>query len=821
MEKISGIVKRVTYHNSENGWSVLKINLEKKREEVTVTVHQCKVFAGASMDFEGEWFVHPKFGKQFKSFKQTEKKPATISALEKYLGSGLIYGVGPKTSKKIVSHFGASALDIFEKEIHRLIEVEGIAKKKLQSISKAWEEHREISKVMMFLQTHGISTLFAIKIFKMYGNDSITLVKENPYRLAHDFFGIGFVSADQVARSVGIDMDSSVRIHAAILHILSKSKDNGHCYLTLNQIKEEANELLKVDLPEKIENLLLEMKKSEDLKVRDFNNEKCYYSKKLFYDEEYVAYKINQLKDARFDVDSSRIEEWLLKYKISKDLELSSEQLQAVKDIPYHAFSILTGGPGCGKTTTTKTMAALFLAMKKKVILAAPTGRAAQRMSEVIGLEAKTIHRLLEWSPQYGGFKKKEEDPLEGDIFIIDESSMLDISLTASLLKAIPDRGQLVFIGDPDQLPSVGAGNVLKDMIDSKALTLFTLTKVFRQAEASKIIQGAHKINSGTMPEIVSPIETPTIWNSKEDFLFIDSDDLTQGQILTHQKVLRYFDSNRSDYYINWGDKEYSKVDSLIPEKIKSIPPEIEKINILCLEYKFRKVDLNALYKAKTNLEILKAYSNNKNKHSSINFGLNATDLIKKLYVESIPKYLGKKQEIQILTPMIRGSVGANNLNKLIQDSVNPYKQTKKQIKISEKIFRIGDRVIQMRNNYDLGVFNGDIGKIVGIDIEKMQVEVSFPDKLDEIVIYAKENLSEFILAYAITIHKSQGSEFDVVILPLLTQHFKMLFRNLIYTGITRAKRMVIVVGQRKAFVLSIKNIDTAIRQTGLKRLLC
>jgi exodeoxyribonuclease V alpha subunit len=814
-ETVRGIVDRVTYHNPDNGWSVLRVfPFNNPDQQETVIVHQTKVFAGATMEFHGSWTVHPKFGRQFKATKAIEKKPASAAALEKYLGSGLIHGVGPKTAKKIVSHFGENALDIFEGEIERLTEIPGIAQKKLEMISAAWAEHRAIRDVMMFLQSHGISTLFAVRIFKEYGDNAIAYVNEDPYRLAADIYGIGFFSADKVARSIGLAPDSPERIMAGIKHVLAASRDFGHCYLTESQIRVQVKELLELDLGDRLQGILRQMEQGGLLMVRklqsaDGSIEPCYYSKTLYFDELYVSKKISGMKTAA-RVDAKRIESWISRYCHTKGLFLSDEQAAAVKGIVAEQFSILTGGPGCGKTTTTQVVVKLLEAMKLKVFLAAPTGRAAQRMTEVIGSESKTIHRLLEW--QVENFKKNEKNPLDVDFLVVDECSMLDISLTASLLKAVPDHSQVLFIGDADQLPSVGAGNVLRDIISSDSVPCFRLSKIFRQAQESLIIRYAHQINSGELPYIDSPFKKPEIWKQGADCLFFDSDEATKEQLSFVAKVKRYRDLKQPG--ADGGlDSDANLYEFRTNEPVT--PYETE----LVIPKKFEHVDLEKVLAAETRVEELLAVLRKVHPWSSLNYGLSAVDVVKKLYLEWIPKYFGAGIEIQILTPMTRGSLGTVSLNRLIQESANPPQKGKSQLQVGERIFRVGDRVIHRRNNYDLEVFNGDIGVIREIDNEELTCEVAFfPD--NRVVQYKRDDIPELDLAYAITIHKSQGSEFGAVIIPVLTQHFKMLFRNLIYTGLTRAKSLAIFVGTRKALALAVKNQDTSQRQTFLHELL-
>ncbi|MGB8717786.1 MAG: AAA family ATPase, partial [Desulfobacterales bacterium] len=545
-EKIRGIVDRVTYHDPDTGWSVLRVlSFDNLHQQETVTVHQTKVFAGATMEFQGSWAVHPKFGRQFRATEAFERKPATSAALQKYLGSGLIKGVGPKTAKKIVTYFGDKTLDIFEGEIERLEEVRGIAQKKLQMIREAWTAHRAIREVMMFLQSHGISTLFAVRIYKEYGDNAIPYVTQDPYRLANDFFGIGFFSADKVAISIGLAGDSPQRIMAGIKHVLSASREFGHCYLTRSQIRSQVHELIQLDLTDRLPGFLDQMVQdglvmARELVTPEGSTEPCYYSKSLYFDELYVAKKIAGMRTPPL-VDRERAERWLDHFCQAKNISLSAEQADAVRGIVGEKFSILTGGPGCGKTTTTLVLVKLLEAMRLKVLLAAPTGRAAQRMTDVIGKESKTIHRLLEW--QIGKFNKNEENSLDVDFLIVDECSMLDINLTASLLKAVPDCSQVLFIGDADQLPSVGAGNVLRDIIASGKVPCFRLLTVFRQAQASRIIQYAHQINQGEMPHIDSPFKKPEIWKNGSDCLFIDTDEATMEQLGFIARVKRHHET--------------------------------------------------------------------------------------------------------------------------------------------------------------------------------------------------------------------------------------------------------------------------------------
>lgn len=839
MEKLVGIIQRVTYHNPENGWTVLKVSpIDRPHELKAVTVHQANVFAGATMEFEGEWVNHAKYGEQFKTHNVVEIKPASASALEKYIGSGLIHGVGPKIAKRIVKYFGNETLDVFENDIERLTEVNGIAKAKLEQITSSWTEHREIRNVMLFLQEYGVSTLFAVKIFKTYGNEAIQILQANPYQLSKDIYGIGFFSADKIALSMGIEKDSPKRIKAAISHVLAASREQGHCYLELEYIQEDIEKLLKENYADLVVSEVEAMEKENDLKVRlkiqDDSQIKCYYSKSLYYDELHTSDRIKSFLKQKIKVDDERVKDWLHRFNEQEEFPLSEEQYEAVLGVCKQPFSILTGGPGCGKTTTTKALVRLLVAMKKKVTLAAPTGRAAQRMSEVIGREALTIHRLLVWQPHTGQFKKSQEEPLETDFVIIDECSMLDISISASLLKAIPQTAQVLFIGDPNQLPSVGAGNVLKDLIESEKVPCFHLKKVFRQAQESHIIKYAHQIIQRKIPKIESPINQPNVWTEGIDCLFIDSEEATKEQMLFIKKIsqtMKYVvesegvafvreqtpddvDDNykaitlEDDFYIH--DTSESEIEAIKKKGVRSyvfnIPPD------------YLHADINALLKSDSHASALKKIVKDIHPWSTLHYGFVASEMVVRLYSKTVRDKLGKDMEVQILSPMTVGSMGTRSLNQLVQEAANPDHMNKPVLQMGERLFRLGDRVIQRRNNYDLEVFNGDIGCITAIDNQAMSMEVTYQTgETTRHTHYEKQDMMDLDLAYAITIHKSQGSEFDVVIIPVVLQHFNMLYQNLIYTALTRAKKMAIFVGTRKALGIAVRNIDNRSRKTMLK----
>lgn len=829
-EKFVGIVDRITFHNEQNGWSVLKVqSFRDPGKIVTVLIHQEKVFAGSTMEFRGYWTHHNKFGDQFKAIQAIERKPATTASLEKYLGSGLIRGVGPPTAKRIVKYFNEETLRVFEENIDELLKVPGIARKKLETIKSSWNEHRAIRDVMIFLQGHGLSTLYAVKIYKTYQDKSIEVVSQNPYRLAHDIYGIGFFSADKIALSIGIQRTSVIRLEAAIKHILQASREEGHCYLNQEQIVDGVLELLQEKsiepiIVETLEDLL----KNNEIRLRVLNGLRCYYSKSLYYDELEVANKIKDLQAIEFRTDKNRISDWVTRYCRAQSLQLSPEQQSAVCDIAGKSFSILTGGPGCGKTTTTKVLVKLLLAMNRKILLAAPTGRASQRMTEVIGHEAKTIHRLLQWSPISNGFQHDEKNPLQTDFLIIDESSMLDITLASRLLKAVPSHAQVLFIGDPDQLQAVGAGNVLRDLINTPSIPIYRLTQIFRQASASEIIRFAHEINRGITPRITSPLVKPEAFHQAHDCLFIDSDEATQDQLKFLARARSFLQSAHIQdlpHYIQYQNyiaalkksDEGFEIEKLLDTSEEVTSPQQD---ILVVPDKFKHVNFSILSQARDHADELFGVMKKVHPWSTLHYGLTALDTILRLYTKTVSDWTGKESEIQVLSPQLRGSLGTISLNHHIQALKNPPLPSKNEFKLGEKIFRIGDRVIQTKNNYDLGVFNGDIGKISTIDNMEGVIEVRFDGAEIRCIRYSREDISELALAYAITIHKSQGSEFEVVIIPVLGQHYNMLYRNLIYTGLTRAKKLAILVGSRKALALAVGKQDQSLRQTALAHLL-
>lgn len=836
LECLAGIVETITFHNPETGWTVLKVApFGDPGRRVAVLIHQVKVFAGATMEFWGAHSHHPKYGEQFKAVRAIEKKPATTAALERYLGSGLIKGVGPAIARRVVQHFQERTLDVFEGQIEALLDVPGIAEKKLEMIRASWAEHRAIRDVMMFLQRYGISTLFATKIFKTYGDKAIEIVSTNPYRLAHDIYGIGFFSADRVALAMGFERAGVPRLEAGIKHVLAASREDGHCFLMEEQIIAQVPELLREQIERDVVARVLEdLLAAGQVKVRTLEREgvaaRCFYSKGLYFDEMTAAKRVSELAGSRVPIDRARVDGWVDRYCVRHAITLSDEQADAVRGIVQASFALLTGGPGCGKTTTTRVLVQLLFAMKRKVLLAAPTGRAAQRMGEVIGSEAKTIHRLLGWMPGKGGFKHDEDAPLACDFLVVDEASMLDVSLAAALLRAVPRGAQVLFIGDPDQLPAVGAGDVLADLLRAEAIPRFRLTKVFRQAEASSIIRFAHEINRGVVPRVPSPIARPRAFEQGSDCLFVDADEATREQIHFIQRARVAIERAKAseqgtllklqEAWVGRIKAREGQVDVDPLYRPEAIDEASIRAPVLAIPEKFRHVDLAKLAEAERGVDELLQVLRNVHPWSTLHYGLTAQETVVRLCLKSIPEWLGPECEVQVLTPQVRGTLGTVSLNEALQRVANPESPGKRQIQIGEKILRAGDRVIQTRNNYDLGVFNGDIGRVVEVSAEEMTCEVAFAGGGDRRVVFTRDALSELSLAYAITIHKSQGSEFQAVVIPVLGQHFNMLFRNLIYTGLTRAKKLAVFVGSRRALAMAVQQVDNRKRQTALTDLI-
>ncbi|MEW6418647.1 MAG: ATP-dependent RecD-like DNA helicase [Nitrospirota bacterium] len=723
--EIEGQIERITYYNEENNYTVAQMKILERNDLITVVGNLLSVNPGEVLKITGQWHTHPRYGQQFKILSYESVVPATARGIERYLGSGLIKGIGPVMSKRLVSKFGVDTLNIIETDIQRLREVDGIGDHRIEIIQKAWEGQKEIRDVMIFLQGYGVSPTYAAKIYKQYGKDSVTVVKENPYRLAQDIFGIGFITADKIAEKIGIPKDSRIRAEAGILYVLHQLSEDGHVYYPYEPLIEECKKILQVerdiivdafgkiasDKKIIVEDLFDKLKaclNQEDIR----KNNKAVYLAKFYISEVGIADNLKTLfnfpkKLRPFDKDKAI--EWVQK---ELKINLAEKQIQAVKESLEKKALIITGGPGTGKTTIINAIIKIYRRLGQRVLLAAPTGRATKRMSEATGYEAKTLHRLLEYSPKEGRFKRDNDNPLEADLIVIDETSMVDTILMHHFLKAVPNEATLILVGDVDQLPSVGPGNVLKDIIDSGSVPTVRLDEIFRQSKESLIIVNAHRVNNGKMPVFGHSREHP------QDFYFFELEE---------------------------------------PEKV------LEKVIQLC-----------------------------KDKIPS-RFGYNAVN------------------DIQVLTPMHKGIIGASNLNTELQRQLNP---SKDEFTRGGKVFKVGDKVMQIRNNYDKDVYNGDIGRITSIDRELQEVTVDYDGRP---VSYEYPELDEIVLAYAISVHKSQGSEYPVIVMPVLTQHYVLLQRNLLYTGITRGKKMVVLVGTKKAIAIAIRNNKPLKRYTLLK----
>ena len=697
MEKLNCVIERVTYHNEENGFSVVKASAQGHHDTITAVGTMPDVKVGAVFDLYGEWKFHSKFGKQFSFQRCEESLPATVNGIKKYLGSGLIRGIGPAYAERIVKQFGEKTLTILDKEPERLSEVPGIGTKRLEQIKKSWNEQREIRNIMLFLQSHDVSTSIATKIYKQYGNQSIQMVTENPYRLADEIWGIGFKTADTVAKKLGFGHERFERLKSGLIYTLKNFSDEGHCFAYKDDLISAGKELLEVE-EEQLTQTLEHMIEDKNVILDD-----AIYLPLYYYSEVGVANHIKRLMSGP-----------KIKYikNAPNDFKYDEIQLEAIQAALTNKVFILTGGPGTGKTTCVNGIIRAYNNAGAKILLAAPTGRAAKRMSEVTGKSAKTIHRLLEMRPPEG-FQRNEKNPLEGDVLIVDECSMIDVVLMNSLLKAVPDKMNVILVGDVDQLPSVGAGKVLSDIIASRTVPVIKLEKIFRQAQASRIITNAHLINKGSMPFLT---------DHDSDFLFFPED---------------------------------------------------------------------------------------KGKTSAENSDL-ATEKVIELCTKILPAKGINPDDIQVITPMRRGSVGATNLNQKLQSALNS-----ETLKLSRGgiDYKLTDRVMQIRNNYEKGVFNGDIGFITEVHPTEDELLVTFDDRS---VPYDITELDELVLAYATTIHKSQGSEFPYIVMPIVMSHFIMLQRNLLYTGVTRAKQGLFMVGENKAIYIAVKNDKIAERNTKL-----
>jgi exodeoxyribonuclease V alpha subunit len=719
-EPISGVVERITFHNLDNGYVVLKVRAARHRDLVTVVGTLSNVVAGEYIEAHGTWVTDRTHGQQFKADELKTTPPHTAQGIAKYLGSGLIKGIGPTYAKRIVEIFGDRTLDVIDQSPTFLSEVKGIGPQRLERIRQSWQEQKGVRSIMVFLQSYGIGTARAVRIYKQYGDNAIELVKSNPYRLTTDIWGIGFKTADDLATRLGLPKDSPLRARAAVRYVLQDCSSKGHVGSPEHGVIDETMRLTNI-APEIIREAI-EAGRQEDELVRDAGpaatpqaaTEEWLYLKSLFLAELGVARAIRALAQGDHPLPKIRTDAALEWVERKMGLELAPTQREAIEAATKEKVLVITGGPGVGKTTIVRGVIEIFAAKGQRIALAAPTGRAAKRLSESTGRDARTIHRLLEFDPGIGRFKRDRENPLEADLLVVDEASMVDVVLMNQLLRAVPPWCCLVLVGDVDQLPSVGPGTVLRDLIESKVVRVVRLTHIFRQAGASYIVRAAHAINHGQEPESAP--------NPSGDFFFVEAD--------TPEAI---------------ADKVIAMVRDRVPAR----------------------------------------------------FGLDPF------------------RDVQVLSPMNKLELGVNLLNKRLQEVLNPPAAGVREVERFGRTFRVGDKVIQVRNDYQKEVFNGDIGRIVRLDPVDQDLVVDYDGRE---VPYDFSELDELSLAYACSIHKSQGSEYPAVVIPLHTQHFVMLQRNLLYTGVTRGKKLVALVGSRKALWIAVQKQDTSFRYSMLRQ---
>ncbi len=713
MPTIYGFLERIVYYNEENDFIVARLQEKGKKGLTTIVGNISGINPGESLKLDGRWVHDKKFGEQFRVEAFEVTVPATVNGIRKYLGSGLIKGIGPIMANRIVKVFGLDTLEVIDKEPSRLKEVDGIGEKRIAMISRAWEGQKEIKDIMVFLQGHGVSATYSAKIYKQYGRKSIETVRDNPYQLATDIQGIGFLTADKIAENIGIYQNSIIRAKAGILYMLSELSDDGHVYFPYDGLIERTSEKLKIDKEILIRGIS-SLSQEKKIFLEETEDHKAVYLAPFYIAERGIATYLKRLMDSLSSIrkiDSQKALSWV---EDKLGIKLAQRQKEAVLLATNSKVLVITGGPGTGKTTIIKAILKIFQQLKINIILAAPTGRAAKRMSEATAFPAKTIHRLLEYSPKDGGFKRNQDNPLNANLVIIDEASMIDTLLMYHLVKAIPSYAHLILVGDINQLPSVGPGNVLKDIISSNNFPVVTLNEIFRQAKKSMIVVNAHKVNNGKFPLIKTPADRKELI----DFYFIHEEE---------------------------------------PEK--------------------------------------------------------ALNKIIKLCKDRIPSRFGyDTKDIQVLTPMNRGVIGTSNLNYELQSHLNPNELF---MTYGSRVFKLGDKVMQISNNYEKDVFNGDIGWVSKIDKEGYQIEIDHDGRK---VVYERSELDEITLAYAVSVHKSQGSEYPVVIIPVMTQHYILLQRNLIYTAITRAKKLAVLIGTKKALAIAIRNNKVERRYARLRQ---
>ncbi len=710
-EVLAGLVERVTYHNAENGFCVLRVKARGHKDLVTVVGHAATIAAGEFVQISGIWVNDRTHGLQFRAAFLKSSPPTTLEGIEKYLGSGMIRGIGPVYAKRLVRGFGEAVFDLIETQPARLREVAGIGPQRAARIVAGWAEQKVIREIMLFLHSNGVGTSRAVRIYKTYGAEAVALISENPYRLARDIRGIGFRTADAIAAKLGIEKTAMIRVRAGIGHALAHAMDDGHCGLPVEELMTLATDLIEVP-PELIETALRLELDAGDLVADTLDGRRAIFLAGLYRAEQSVAERLRALRSGALPwpgIDAARAIPWVER---KTGLTLAASQRDAIRLALSSKMLVITGGPGVGKTTLVNSILRILAAKQLRVALCAPTGRAAKRLSESTGMTAKTIHRLLETNPATGEFRRDEAHPLECDLLVMDEASMVDVLLVRSLLRAVPDEAALLVVGDVDQLPSVGPGQALADIIGSGAVPVVQLKEIFRQAAASRIVTNAHRINQGQMPGLEKSDAT-------SDFHFINAED---------------------------PDDALQKLIAVVRDRIP------------------------------------------------VAFGLDPV------------------RDVQVLCPMNRGGLGARSLNIELQKVLNPPGEIR--VEQFGWTFCPGDKVMQVENNYDRDVYNGDLGLVRALDLEAGELTAEFDGRE---VKYSFGELDELVLAYATTIHKAQGSEYPAVVIPLTTQHYVMLARNLLYTGVTRGKRLVVLVGQRRALAIAVKNSGTRRRWSKLR----
>ncbi len=713
IREIEGSLIRVVFHNEENGYTVFRFKPDGQDEvdSVTVVGHMVAPEPGSFVQISGKWTVNQRFGRQFQMEHYEKKLPATVEGIKNYLASGLIKGIGPRMAGRIVKRFGEQTLKVLDETPDLLLQISGVGEKNLQRIKACWQESQGIRDLLLFLQPHNISAAYGVRIYKAYGQQALAIVQENPYRLAMDIRGIGFATADVLARKLGFEYDHPLRAQAGTLYALLKTNEEGHVYYPREELVSYT--AAQFDIPhDMIDAAIDHLEREERVVVDDFGDHQGVYIARLHHYESKISYYVQRIAHSPKSVRFVQEEEAVQTAIEQLNMELAPMQLEAVRTAVRSKLMVLTGGPGTGKTTILNGIIKVFQGVKARILLAAPTGRAAKRMAETAGIEARTIHRLLEYSPKEDGFAKNEDNPLACGLLVVDESSMMDVMLAYHLFKAVPAGATVIFVGDVNQLPSVGPGNVLRDLIASGVMPVVELVDVFRQAAESEIITNAHMINKGEVPQLESSRERLS------DFYFLRQSD---------------------------------------PEKVADLIVDVVK------------------------------------HHIPRRFNLHPVD------------------DIQVLTPMHKGVVGSGNLNARLQEALGH--EGRASVSRGDRVYRLGDKVMQIRNDYEKDVFNGDIGRISFVDPEDRTVSVKYDER---IVPYEYEELDDIVMAYAISIHKSQGSEYPAVVIPLMSQHYVMLQRNLIYTGVTRGRKLVILVGESKALAMAVNNNRMRKRHTRL-----